>query len=126
MVKTAPNPQSIGWGFVISEAVRVTVSVQPPELTHDDMFIDVGGSMSDNPSHPISTTDQPLDDMSRTRARRSSASFWPELRGLYCRQHDLRSQRLNYWRERLGYPIKTLGGCFTTYESRVRLHSMKR
>lgn len=27
----------------------------------------------------------------------------------FCRQHDLRAQRLHYWRERLGYPIKQVG-----------------
>ena len=80
-------PDSNGW----------RVSVQPPELAHEDFFIDVGGSMSDTPSHPPATG-QPLDEMSRPRAHRSLASFWSELRGLYCRQRDLRSQWLNYWR----------------------------
>jgi hypothetical protein len=27
----------------------------------------------------------------------------------FCRLHNLRAQRLHYWRERLGYPIKTTG-----------------
>lgn len=27
----------------------------------------------------------------------------------FCRQRNLRAQRLHYWRERLGYPIKTVG-----------------
>lgn len=27
----------------------------------------------------------------------------------FCRQHNLRAQRLHYWRERLGYPIKVVG-----------------
>ena len=27
----------------------------------------------------------------------------------YCRANGLRSQRLHYWRERLGYPIKLIG-----------------
>jgi len=26
----------------------------------------------------------------------------------YCRQHGMRPQRLHYWRERLGYPIKVV------------------
>lgn len=26
----------------------------------------------------------------------------------FCRQHNLRAQRLHYWRERLGYPIKVV------------------
>jgi hypothetical protein len=32
----------------------------------------------------------------------------------FCRQHDLRVQRLHYWRERLGYPIKVVGGSSRT------------
>lgn len=27
----------------------------------------------------------------------------------FCRQHNIRAQRLHYWRERLGYPIKAVG-----------------
>ena len=27
----------------------------------------------------------------------------------FCRLHNLRGQRLHYWRERLGYPIKVVG-----------------
>jgi hypothetical protein len=27
----------------------------------------------------------------------------------FCRQRNLRAQRLHYWRERLGYPIKVVG-----------------
>ena len=27
----------------------------------------------------------------------------------FCRLHNLRAQRLHYWRERLGYPIKVVG-----------------
>jgi hypothetical protein len=27
----------------------------------------------------------------------------------FCRQRNLRAQRLHYWRERLGYPIKAVG-----------------
>lgn len=26
----------------------------------------------------------------------------------FCRQHHLRAQRLNYWRERLGYPMRVV------------------
>jgi hypothetical protein len=26
----------------------------------------------------------------------------------FCRQHHLRAQRLNYWRERLGYPVRVV------------------
>lgn len=26
----------------------------------------------------------------------------------FCRQHQLRAQRLNYWRERLGYPVRVV------------------
>jgi hypothetical protein len=29
----------------------------------------------------------------------------------FCRERNLRTQRLHYWRERLGYPIKVVGGC---------------
>ena len=64
--------------------------------------------MSDTPSQSP-TTDQPLDEVSG----RALVEAW-RVSGLscaaYCRQHDMRSQRLNYWRERLGYPIKTLSG----------------
>jgi hypothetical protein len=28
----------------------------------------------------------------------------------FCRERNLRAQRLHYWRERLGYPIKVMGG----------------
>jgi hypothetical protein len=28
----------------------------------------------------------------------------------FCRAQNLRAQRLHYWRERLGYPIKVVGG----------------
>jgi len=28
----------------------------------------------------------------------------------FCRERNLRAQRLHYWRERLGYPIKVVGG----------------
>ena len=64
--------------------------------------------MSDTPSQSP-TTDQPLDEASG----RALVEAW-RVSGLscasYCRQHDMRSQRLNYWRERLGYPIKTQDG----------------
>ena len=64
--------------------------------------------MSDTPSRPP-TTDQPLDEVS---GRALVEAWWASgLSGAaYCRLHDLRSQRLNYWRERLGYPMKILGG----------------
>jgi hypothetical protein len=28
----------------------------------------------------------------------------------FCCERNLRAQRLHYWRERLGYPIKVVGG----------------
>jgi hypothetical protein len=27
----------------------------------------------------------------------------------FCRQHSIRAQRLHYWRERLGYPMRVVG-----------------
>ena len=68
----------------------------------------VGGSMSDTqPQPPL--TDHPLDEVSG----RTLVEAW-RTTGLsvaaYCRQQGLRPQRLNYWRERLGYPIKVIGG----------------
>jgi hypothetical protein len=75
-------------------------------------MVEVGGFMSDTPAQPP-TTDQPLDEV----RGRALVEAW-RVSGLscaaYCRQHDLRSQRLNYWRERLGYPIKALGEGRTT------------
>jgi hypothetical protein len=32
----------------------------------------------------------------------------------FCRARNLRAQRLHYWRERLGYPIKVVGGARTS------------
>jgi hypothetical protein len=62
--------------------------------------------MSDSASLPPIT--EPLDESSGralVEAWRSSG-----LNGAsYCRQHDIRPQRLHYWRERLGYPIKVVG-----------------
>jgi hypothetical protein len=62
--------------------------------------------MSDDQQLP-STTDS-LDEAggrSLVEAWRSSG-----LSGAaFCRQHNLRAQRLHYWRERLGYPIKVVG-----------------
>ena len=70
--------------------------------------------MSDTPSQPP-TTDQPLDEVSG----RWLVEAW-RASGLsvaaYCRQHDLRAQRLNYWRERLGYPIRSFVGGRTTVD----------
>ena len=57
------------------------------------------------PSPP--TTIDPLDET----GGRALVEAW-RASGLsgaaYCRMHDLRPQRLHYWRERLGYPIKLL------------------
>ena len=50
----------------------------------------------------VPTTDALLDEVSG----RALVEDW-RASGLsgaaYCRQHDLRPQRLHYWRERLGY-----------------------
>jgi len=63
--------------------------------------------MSDTQPQP-SLTDHPLDEVSG----RTLVEAW-RTTGLsvaaYCRQHRIRRQRLNYWRERLGYPIKVIG-----------------
>lgn len=62
--------------------------------------------MSDTvPAVPITT--DPLDEA----GGRALVEAW-QCSGLsgavYCRQHRLRPQRLHYWRERLGYPIKVV------------------
>jgi hypothetical protein len=63
--------------------------------------------MSDNARIPPTT--DPLDES----GGRALVEAW-RASGLsgaaFCRQHDLRVQRLHYWRERLGYPIKVVGG----------------
>lgn len=64
--------------------------------------------MSDTqPQPPLAN--HPLDEVSG----RTLVEAW-RTSGLsvaaYCRQQGLRPQRLNYWRERLGYPIKVIGG----------------
>lgn len=61
--------------------------------------------MSDQPTI-LPTTDY-LDEA----GGRALVEAW-RLSGLsgaaFCRQHNLRAQRLHYWRERLGYPIKVV------------------
>lgn len=53
------------------------------------------------------TTTEPLDEA----GGRALVEAW-QTSGLsgaaYCRQQGLRPQRLHYWRERLGYPIKVV------------------
>lgn len=62
--------------------------------------------MSDDAQIPSTT--EPLDEA----GGRALVEAW-RLSGLsgaaFCRQHHVRAQRLHYWRERLGYPIKTVG-----------------
>ena len=62
--------------------------------------------MSDDPIIPPTT--EPLDEA----GGRALVEAW-RVSGLsgaaFCRQHNLRAQRLHYWRERLGYPIKVVG-----------------
>lgn len=62
--------------------------------------------MSDDPAIPSTT--EPLDEA----GGRALVEAW-RASGLsgaaFCRQHNLRAQRLYYWRERLGYPIKVVG-----------------
>jgi hypothetical protein len=64
-----------------------------------------GDSMSDHPT--ITPTTGYLDEA----GGRALVEAW-RLSGLsgaaFCRQHNLRVQRLHYWRERLGYPIKVV------------------
>lgn len=61
--------------------------------------------MSDDDQRP--STLKPLDEAggrALVEAWRSSG-----LSGAaFCRQHHLRAQRLNYWRERLGYPVRVV------------------
>jgi hypothetical protein len=56
----------------------------------------------------IPPTTEPLDES----GGRALVEAW-RVSGLsgaaFCRQHNLRAQRLHYWRERLGYPIKIVG-----------------
>ncbi|MBA3684538.1 MAG: hypothetical protein H0W72_04775 [Planctomycetes bacterium] len=60
--------------------------------------------MSDDPSRP------PIDPLDEAGGR-ALVEAW-RASGLsgaaYCRSRNLRAQRLHYWRERLGYPIKVL------------------
>ncbi len=62
--------------------------------------------MSDDAKIPPTT--DPLDEF----GGRALVEAW-RASGLsgaaFCRQHDLRAQRLHYWRERLGYPVKVVG-----------------
>jgi hypothetical protein len=62
--------------------------------------------MSDDTTLPPTT--EPLDEA----GGRALVEAW-RVSGLsgaaFCRQHNLRAQRLHYWRERLGYPIKVVG-----------------
>jgi hypothetical protein len=62
--------------------------------------------MSDDTKIPPTT--EPLDEA----GGRALVEAW-RVSGLsgaaFCRQHNLRAQRLHYWRERLGYPIKVVG-----------------
>jgi hypothetical protein len=62
--------------------------------------------MTDDTTIPPTT--KPLDEA----GGRALVEAW-RVSGLsgaaFCRQHDLRAQRLHYWRERLGYPIKAVG-----------------
>jgi hypothetical protein len=69
-------------------------------------MVRLGGTMSDTvPSVPSTTG--PLDEA----GGRALVEAW-QASGLsgaaFCRQHQLRPQRLHYWRERLGYPIKVV------------------
>ncbi len=61
--------------------------------------------MSDDLTTPPTT--EPLDEA----GGRALVESW-RASGLsgaaFCRTHNLRSQRLHYWRERLGYPIKVV------------------
>jgi hypothetical protein len=59
--------------------------------------------MSDDDQLP--SLRKPLDEV----AGRALVEAWRSsgLSGAaFCRQHHLRAQRLNYWRERLGYPVR--------------------
>jgi hypothetical protein len=61
--------------------------------------------MSDDDQLP--SLRKPLDEA----AGRSLVEAWRSsgLSGAaFCRQHHLRAQRLNYWRERLGYPVRVI------------------
>jgi hypothetical protein len=70
-------------------------------------MVPFGGIMSDIlPSLP--TTNDPLDEA----GGRALVEAW-RASGLsgaaFCRLRNLRPQRLHYWRERLGYPIRVVG-----------------
>lgn len=61
--------------------------------------------MSDDDQLP--SLRKPLDEV----AGRALVEAWRSsgLSGAaFCRQHHLRAQRLNYWRERLGYPVRVI------------------
>lgn len=57
---------------------------------------------------PILPTTDPLDEA----GGRALVEAW-RASGLtgaaFCRERNIRAQRLHYWRERLGYPIKVVG-----------------
>jgi len=73
-------------------------------------MVPIGGIMSDIPLTSLSqpTPIEPLDEF----GGRALVEGW-RASGLsgaaYCRANHLRPQRLHYWRERLGYPIKVVG-----------------
>jgi hypothetical protein len=62
--------------------------------------------MSDDPHIPPTT--KALDEA----GGRALVEAW-QASGLsgaqFCRQHTIRPQRLHYWRERLGYPMRVVG-----------------
>jgi hypothetical protein len=65
--------------------------------------------MTDDVDAVIPGTHDPLDEV----GGRALVEAWlaSGLSGAaFCRERNLRTQRLHYWRERLGYPIKVVGG----------------
>jgi hypothetical protein len=69
-------------------------------------MLPLGGIMSE--THSLPPTTEPLDEVSG----RALVEAWRAsgLNGTsFCRAHGVRVQRLHYWRERLGYPIKIVG-----------------
>lgn len=55
----------------------------------------------------LPTTTEPLDE-ARGRALVEAWQASGLSGAAYCRQQGMRPQRLHYWRERLGYPIKVV------------------
>jgi transposase len=82
------------------------VSVRFPQLAYDGNFVDSSDRRPYVRQSPISTSKIALDES----GGRALVESW-RASGLsgsaYCREHGERPQKLHYWRQRLGYPIRT-------------------